>query len=611
MEEGFLHGLDLEFHEGLNVIIGPRGSGKTSVIELIRYGLGVQAYSQSFGERSREHALAILGPGQVILTAEDGGTEYIISRSADEAHIEPRIGYPVPIILSQNEIETIGLSEEGKLRLIDSFSKDPDRATAKVKSLFSEIKSLTSQLDTLGGEIEIIEEQVAALDGIDDEIAQVGAEQELITGTIEAIQPQQQDLVRFAEKTTMLSVREKVLERTGEAVGQWLHQLQGIIEFPPDIEEWPDSAGETDLLAEAREFLRKGIAHLSNAVNSVEKASASSHELAIEASEQRLEVDKKARELRKQVEEIKEGAGLIARRLADLLEKQGQRDALSKLRSEREAAFNRVKDQRSKKLNALDKNREDRFEGRVQIVEQLNQALGPDIEIHALRSALFSDYENAIIESLRGSGLRYSSLAPRLANSMSPRELTEAIEEGNSEAISSLAEIPWKRANKIVAFAKSSGLDRILTSNVDDGIRMSLLVGGQYIPTEIVSTGQRCTVILPILLVDNGRSLIIDQPEDHLDNAFIVDTVIKSMRNASRKNQIICSTHNPNIPVLGEASLVVLLESDGKRGFVRSANHLDHPSTVMAITDVMEGGREAFERRAEFYRLADENDGES
>jgi hypothetical protein len=64
---------------------------------------------------------------------------------------------------------------------------------------------------------------------------------------------------------------------------------------------------------------------------------------------------------------------------------------------------------------------------------------------------------------------------------------------------------------------------------------------------------------------------------------------------------MIFSTHNANIPVLGNADRVILLGSDGTRGFVRHAGALDDPKSVDAITTVMEGGIEAFDKRAKFY----------
>jgi energy-coupling factor transporter ATP-binding protein EcfA2 len=130
---------------------------------------------------------------------------------------------------------------------------------------------------------------------------------------------------------------------------------------------------------------------------------------------------------------------------------------------------------------------------------------------------------------------------------------------------------------------------------------MFLLDGGEYKSTENLSTGQRCTVILPILLCHREAVLVVDQPEDHLDNAFIVDTLIEAIKRSKSDGQLIFSTHNANIPVLGEADQVIVMASDGKRGFVRHSAPLDTKDSVEAISTVMEGGKEAFKRRASFY----------
>jgi hypothetical protein len=77
--------------------------------------------------------------------------------------------------------------------------------------------------------------------------------------------------------------------------------------------------------------------------------------------------------------------------------------------------------------------------------------------------------------------------------------------------------------------------------------------------------------------------------------------LVKSILSRSKVAQSIVATHNPNIPVLGNAALVVHMDSDGSRCFVRSSGALTTPAIVDAITTIMEGGREAFERRSAFY----------
>src|SRR4051794_30410704 len=101
VEEGFLNGLSLAFVPGLNVLIGPRGVGKTSVIELVRFCLAIPAYTTENDRRAREHALSVLRGGRVTLEIEHEGNEYKVTRTPDdELNSLPSLGAR-PIILAQ------------------------------------------------------------------------------------------------------------------------------------------------------------------------------------------------------------------------------------------------------------------------------------------------------------------------------------------------------------------------------------------------------------------------------------------------------------------------------------------------------------------------------
>jgi len=145
------------------------------------------------------------------------------------------------------------------------------------------------------------------------------------------------------------------------------------------------------------------------------------------------------------------------------------------------------------------------------------------------------------------------------------------------------------------------GLADVLTADLEDYVEVALLDGDRYKTSETLSTGQRCTAVLPLVLRHEERPVVLDQPEDHLDGGFIVETLVKGIQARRDGSQLIIATHNPNIPVLGDARQVTLLGSDGRRGFKRHTGRLLDPKIVDAITSVMEGGQEAFNRRASFY----------
>ena len=82
-------------------------------------------------------------------------------------------------------------------------------------------------------------------------------------------------------------------------------------------------------------------------------------------------------------------------------------------------------------------------------------------------------------------------------------------------------------------------------------------------PLSKLSKGQKATAVLLLLLLESDAPLIIDQPEDDLDNRFISEVIVEKMRENKRKRQFVFSTHNANIPVLGDAELILGLDAKG------------------------------------------------
>ena len=115
------------------------------------------------------------------------------------------------------------------------------------------------------------------------------------------------------------------------------------------------------------------------------------------------------------------------------------------------------------------------------------------------------------------------------------------------------------------------------------------------------SIGQRASALmLYILSQQQNDVIIIDQPEDDLDNQTIYDDVIRLMRQLKPSTQFILATHNANFPVLGDAEQVHACQFRDERMTVVSGSIDAHPIQE-AIINIMEGGREAFNRRTEVY----------
>jgi predicted ATPase len=117
------------------------------------------------------------------------------------------------------------------------------------------------------------------------------------------------------------------------------------------------------------------------------------------------------------------------------------------------------------------------------------------------------------------------------------------------------------------------------------------------------SLGQRASALILFVLGQMENDvIIIDQPEDDLDNQTIYEDVIKLVRELKPSTQFIFATHNPNIPVLGDAEQIHVCSFDGEKLKVQSGG-LDNSNQQKMIVSIMEGGEEAFRRRKEIYKV--------
>ena len=120
---------------------------------------------------------------------------------------------------------------------------------------------------------------------------------------------------------------------------------------------------------------------------------------------------------------------------------------------------------------------------------------------------------------------------------------------------------------------------------------------------DCLSTGQRATAVLLLLLLESDSPLVVDQPEDDLDNRFVTEGIVPRVRREKRRRQFVFSTHNANIPVLGDAEQIIGLDAfgDAQGGSVHvKAEHtgsIDSKPVRELVEEILEGGKDAFEMR--------------
>ena len=244
--------------------------------------------------------------------------------------------------------------------------------------------------------------------------------------------------------------------------------------------------------------------------------------------------------------------------------------------------------------------RDERFGLRKAVADRLSSALHPGIRVLMTQSGDRKAYRDLLASALKKSGMQVRPLIEKIVQHLSPEELSLIIQRGEAERLAERAGFDLTRAKRFIEIlGRTEVLPRIQTVELEDLPRIELLDGQDYKESGSLSTGQRCTTILPILLLESERPLLIDQPEDNLDNRFIFETVVKSIKGAKGKRQLIFVTHNPNIPVLGDADRVFVLSSDGRQSSVTHAGSVD--DLKEQIETILEGGQEAFLLRKERY----------
>ena len=125
----------------------------------------------------------------------------------------------------------------------------------------------------------------------------------------------------------------------------------------------------------------------------------------------------------------------------------------------------------------------------------------------------------------------------------------------------------------------------------------------KYIPLSNASAGQKTTAILTFLLAYGNLPLLLDQPEDDLDNKLVYDLIVTRLKKTKSKRQIIVVTHNANIPVNGDAEYIISMDSDTDLIKTKYQGTMDDGNIRKEICDVMEGTQIAFEMRAKKYHF--------
>lgn len=595
-EGATLDGTVLRFSPELNTFIGIRGSGKSSIIESIRYALGIElpenADRDGYKQGSVKHALG--SGGKVTVRAVDRhGQEYEVRRILGEqpdvymgGTVRPGVSIREtvlhkPIYFGQKDLSNSGQGFEGELveKLVGDALVDV-RHTIAVRR--QEVVETVRRLQKLS---DVAEKQKEYADKKAD------AEHRLKVFKEHGVEEKLQKQVDY--------------EQDGRAIAGLVEFTDGYIQSLEDLV----AAYEDDFRSRAKleskrnaEFVKETMAVFAR----VSAGFSRLKEVLEDAKAASRELKARSKEFDGMKAELKEEFAETSRKLAEELKQSGvaaiEPDEFLKLRKAIDnatqllASLSRERDQQtalmtqlSGELAALNEAWHEEFrivKDRLERINEQETALQIEVEYKGDKPAFLK----FVKDLFRGSKLREATL----------ESLTNAYSDG-AAMYRELAKVKTEVGNLGDTFEQyfRENLAALLTWQVPN--RFAIKYHGKQLKNH--SLGQRASALILFVLSQRDNDVvIIDQPEDDLDNQTIYEDVIKLVRKLKPETQFIFATHNPNIPVLGDAEQVIACTySDDS--IQTQVGSIDCPDQQEAIVSIMEGGQEAFQERKRIYQV--------
>lgn len=587
INNGFLKNINLSFKPGLNVIIGARGSGKTTLLSMLQHAL-IESQNQSFNKMISSQ----LDTGEVIIDYELDDDQRIVVDSEGNGRKQGMEEY----ILSfrQNEIESLADSPQKRLNLLDLRSNIKRNKTdyfnnhEKISKLTCEIfkgNQLVANSQTLEEKLESFKASLTLLKKEEGELLalnlpHVNEEKTRLTNLEEEVIKYDSKIHQNNEKIANINKNIKITNTLSDEIANLLENVPEALEI--DINNYCFHLEK--LSSDLTELLNIIISDSENA----KAASQNCREKIVP--------------IRHKLESFNTGLGSVTSKIqnANRLINETELE-LQKLRYE-VAKNKKLKNEREELFINLGKIESDIYQRRKTVAEQISANISSNIRINVSRAGNNNDFKAFLKDNLQGLYLRQTFI-DKIAEKWLPLNLLEVIEESDLSELIEISEIKEDQAAKVLnALNTEENLVRLSEVTLQDSVDFQLVDKSIIKPIEDLSTGQKCSVSLPIITSDSSKILLLDQPEDHLDNAFLVDNFIVSLRERIDNNaQTIIVSHNANIPVLGEATNIIVLESDGKQGSIRMQGAINDSSIIGMIKKLMEGGEQAFKQRAEFY----------
>ncbi len=635
----FLEDQKIVFSPNLTTVIGGRGTGKSTIVEYLRVATGQEAALR--GEEPRKNfqklrqtirdatvlSVRLEKEGQSFSIESAGGKPPIVT----EGPAIPDLARFLPVrVLSQKEIYAIAEDRGARRRLADDLvRRELDELARKEEDLIREIKNLNEQIASLPE----LREREKALETERRDL-------EVRLARLKALEaPLARWKGRLAEERFFQG-----LEQEAAAIARSLRDVAeqaafSVTTLGSELAEAPSSDLTRAVADEADKLVTELKQQTEGAIQDfVQHVAVLLSQDAVQAWRRSMETERAEFErLRKELAEQGTDPDLYLTYQRGLREKEVQ---LTELRK-RVEGIEALKDRRDGKeepggrrqpglMDALHVLWRQATEARQDAARRLTAAVPVtasgqpfvqvSVEPFGDESAFLERFRQEIRDRRRISEddwdefMRAVSQAARAPGTPASPTSTLAAWTSQLRKKRRPEGCPWKvtdrRIDVILEWLTDGRLADLQLWRTPDQVRIQLfrqdgsLVGDLEGP---LSVGQRCTAVLGLVLAADEAPVVIDQPEEDLDNEFIFVELVPLLRRVKERRQVIVVSHNANIPVNGDAELVVALEIRSGRGCQKEVDGkpavgaLDRWEVKRAVEDIMEGSEEAFRRRFEKY----------
>lgn len=645
------------FNDGLNTLIGGRGSGKSALLEYLRFALGRSTADLNPSDPAHARARSLISD-----TLKDGYVAIVVTRDGVRESWRRDLSNPDAIEVNVDDDEFSISIPEAHERLqargysqkqLSSLMQDPDSSRQQITGLVS-AESLSKET---GIRQDIRRNQSAAQSLIGRYVKAIRDEQ-----SVKDLKIKRDDLGRRLqsisaalekgglsnEQQTLLNVSpeyDEFAQTIAEASSSASHVESRVSALVDDVKaidiarpEWANDitgldaargqvvAKRDEALTSLRDALER-VKSIGSAAESLGTTFKPAHE---QLTQSVAKVQQKQTELRQLVEQQKslQAQLLETKKLLRELEqnREGADQILTEI-AEGVRGIHGLADQLSGLLEeAAQKSQE---LGSGLITAQVRLPEEPEPLVEALKTigekCNIVDLDNKCRSTARAimegnwkneTWKLAKELLDLLAHQITNEDQIDNISGYDCQSIigsSYVSDITANQAVRLCQNITSEKIAGILYYAADPYVAFRYQDrDSTYIDFERASPGQQASALLEILLNQHAGPLLIDQPEDDLDNQRIM-TIVETLQKTKQNRQLIFATHNPNFVVNGDADKVFSLASpeaqssggSGARIRIRVDGALETRKVRESITDTMEGGQRAFELRRRKYRFVE------